>query len=82
MTEENYKNGTNNKQDVEIAGMKKDISWLVKEFGEMKLQMTNHIPTELKEIRKDIKDNCVRKNDFIVGIVGVIAIQVLLKFFL
>ena len=79
---ENFSNGTNHKQDIDIAGIKTDVAWLKIEFKEMQLQLTNHIPTELKEIRKDIKDNCVRKNDFIVGIIGVIMIQILLKFFL
>lgn len=82
MADPDYKNGNNNRQDIDIAGIKTDIAWLKKEFVDMRLQLTNHIPTELKEIRKDIKENCVRKNDFIVGIIGVVAIQVLLKFFL
>ena len=81
MAEDNN-NSRQTKQDVEIAKIKTDVVWLKTEFIEFKKQLNNHIPTELKEIRKDIKDNCVRKNDFLVGIGGVILIQVLLKFFI
>ena len=73
---------TNNKQNVEIAEVKKDISWIKEEIGGIKTQVFNHLPTALKEINTKIDEKCVKRTDFLVGIIGVIAIQILLKFFL
>ena len=57
-------NGRQTTQDVQIAETKKDISWIKRELVDLKLQLINHIPTELKEIRREIKntkDNFVQK---------------------
>ena len=40
----------NNKQNIAIAKLEKDVSWLKSEIGEIKTQVKNHIPSEIKEM--------------------------------
>ena len=63
----------NNKQNIQIAEVKKDVSWIKAEIIGIKKQVFNHLPTEL--------DKCVKKTDFGVGIAIVIGVQILMKFF-
>ena len=67
-------NGRQTKQDINIAQLSTDVSWMKKDITTIKTQVFNHLPTEIEK--------CVKRTDFFVGIGGVILIQVLLKFFI
>lgn len=47
MSNENY---TNEKQNIAIAELKKDVGFLKSEITEIKNQVKNHIPSEIKEM--------------------------------
>jgi len=61
----------NNKQDTEIIALKTDVLWI-------KNQVCNHIPTQINKLEEKI-DRIV--SSILIGIVGVLLMQVLLRFF-
>ena len=67
-------NGRQIKQDIDIAEAKNDREWIKREINSIKVQVFNHLPTELSK--------CVKRTDFIIGVVGVIIVQLILKFFI
>lgn len=67
-------NGRQNKQDIDIAQLSTNVGWMKKEIATIKDQVFNHLPTEIGK--------CVKRTDFIVGVAIVVAIQIILKFFL
>jgi len=71
-------NNNNHRQDIELTELKANFSWLKEKVINIETQVFNHIPTKLSEIEKQ----CVKRTDFVVGIAGVIILQILLKFFL
>ena len=64
----------NHRQDIELTELKNNFGWLKEKVCKIEEQVFNHIPTEINK--------CVKRTDFIVGIGGVIVLQILLKFFL
>jgi len=68
----------NHRQDIELTKLKSDLIWVKEKVDSIENQVFNHIPSQLRELN----ENCVKRTDFIMGIAGVIAIQILLKFFL
>jgi hypothetical protein len=50
MTNRNENNG---KQDICIAEIKKDCSWMKQEIGCIKTQVFNHLPHQIDDMRKE-----------------------------
>jgi len=83
----------NHNQDLEIKDNKTNICWIKREIGNIKTQLFNHIPTQIKEIDGKINilgnelrnkiDNIISKLffGFMIGIAAVIITQIILKFF-
>lgn len=83
----------NHKQDIEIVCIKDDVRFIKEELSEIKVQVFNHLPTQIEAMRKErmeqveylkkeiseIKDKIMMS--FLVGIVSVVVIQILLKLF-
>jgi hypothetical protein len=83
----------NNVQDVCIAEIKKDCSWMKQEISSIKTQVFNHLPHQIDDTRKErmeqiklltkeiteLKDKIMMS--FLVGIVSVVVVQILLKLF-
>jgi hypothetical protein len=90
MTNRNENNG---KQDICIAEIKKDCSWMKQEIGCIKTQVFNHLPHQIDDMRKERMEQieCLTKEitelkdkimmSFLIGIVSVVVVQILLKLF-
>jgi len=68
-------NGRNLKQDIAIAELKKDINWIKDKTNVIENQVFNHLPSQIA----NIKDKLTLY--LIIGIVSVLILQILLKFF-
>ena len=77
----------NSEQDIKIEVTKKEICWIKREMAEIRLQVFNHLPTQIKET----KDEMLRRinsleNKILYGFVGLIAsvtiTQIILKLFI
>ena len=53
---------------VDLAGVKKDISWMKKELGEIKNNLTNCIPHKIEELREDFIEYKSSNQKWLVGI--------------
>lgn len=64
----------NQKQNVEIAEIKKDVAWLKEKVEKIEKAVFNELPHKIDEIKDKLFFG------FIVGIASVIIIQIILKF--
>ena len=81
--EKNLKNG---KQDLDILSLKKDIERLTDDMRYVKKQVANDLPHQIAALDKRITDETGKIKDRIfyggiIGIISIIVIQILLKFF-
>lgn len=65
----------NNKQNIEIAQLRTDVSWIKEEISCIKKAVYNDIPHQISDLKKEF--TC----GLIIGVVGVLIIQILSKFF-
>ena len=65
----------NNKQDVDIGGLKTDIGWLKEELACVRQQVFNDLPHQIQDIKNRLFYG------FMIGIASVIITQIILKLF-
>ena len=65
----------NNKQDVDIGGLKTDIGWLKEELACIKQQVFNDLPHQIQDTKNRLFYG------FMIGIASVIITQIILKLF-
>ena len=71
MPQENH----NQKQDIIIAEVKRDICWMKKEMGDVRNQVFNEIPHQIDSIKDKLMWG------FVVGIASILILQIILKLF-
>jgi len=75
-------NNHNSKQDISIAELKKDVSWIITELTCVKHQVSNDIPHQIEKLETKV-DNITSK--LVIGLLVFIAssliLQMILKLF-
>jgi hypothetical protein len=71
-------NNHNRDQDVKIAEIQKDVSWIKKELGQIKNQVSNHLPTEIKELNDKFNSFQISQSRWIIGILVTLGINLIL----
>jgi hypothetical protein len=71
-------NNYNRDQDVKIAEIQKDVSWIKKELGQIKSQVSNHLPTEIKELNDKFNSFQISQSRWIIGILVTLGINLIL----
>jgi hypothetical protein len=71
-------NNHNRDQDIEIAKIQKDIGWIKKELGQIKNQVSNHLPTEIKDLDDKFNSFQISQSRWIIGILVTLGINLIL----
>jgi len=58
----------NSQQDKDIEAVKTDIHWIKREIINVKSQVFNHIPTSIRELKKDFNDYKLSNSKWLIGI--------------
>ena len=58
----------NLQQDKDIEVVKTDIGWIKREIGKIEIQVFNHIPTSIKELKKEFTDYRLSNSKWLIGI--------------
>jgi len=58
----------NSQQDKDIEAVKADVRWIKSDIIDIKVQVFNHIPTYIKELKKDFNDYKLSNSKWLIGI--------------
>jgi len=58
----------NSQQDKDIEAVKSDVRWIKSDIMDIKVQVFNHIPTHIKELKKDFNDYKLSNSKWLISI--------------